>query len=130
MGDAEVAPTSAQAFVGSEAPKRRPKSFLHWQRPKSQLYEYNYDYGSNYYRPMLDYLDQRAQGGHPEQPKPMTWEERALKSYIDRNRIASAHKISRDAMLLQSIRSSSSRYVAHTKTYITRRITGGIWMDG
>ena len=125
MGDAEVdVKSSAGTFVGSEAPRKRARTFVHWQRPKSQLYEYNYDYGSNYYRPMLDYLDQRAQGGHPEAPKPMTWEERALKSYMDRNRISSAHKISRDAMLLQSIRSSSRRYMAQTKTYLPRRVTG------
>jgi hypothetical protein len=124
MGDATDVTSSGGTFVGSEAPKRRPKHFVHWQRPKSQLYEYNYDYGSNYYRPMLDYLDQRAQGGHPEQPKAMSWEERALRSYMDRGRISSASKISKDAMLLQSIRSTSNRYIAHTKTYISRRVTG------
>jgi hypothetical protein len=114
---------SEGTFAG-EAPKKRTSSFVHWQRPKSQLYEYNYDYGSNYYRPMIDYLDERAQGRHPEAPKPMFWEERALKSYIDRNHRTSSMKITRDAQLLQSIRSASSRYITHTKTY-ARKVTTG-----
>jgi len=125
MGDAGVSDLeiSAGSFAG-EAPKRRVAAFVHWKRPKSQLYEYNYDYGSNYYRPMIDYLDERASGGHPATPKPMLWEERALKSYMDRNHRSSASKVSRDAMLLQSLRSSSNRYMAHTKSFIARRVGG------
>jgi len=114
---------SGGTFAG-EAPKKRTASFVHWQRPKSQLYEYNYDYGANYYRPMIDYLDERAQGKRPDAPKPLFWEERALKSYIDRSQRSSSMKMTRDAALLQSIRSASSHYMTRTKTF-ARRITTG-----
>jgi len=120
--DAET-PSAGGTFVGEE-PKKRPKVFVHWSRPKSYLYEYNYDYGSNYYRSMIDYLDQRAKGGRPEAPKPESWEERALKSYLERSRRTASLKHNRDTELLQSIRSSSSHYIAHTKTY-ARKVTCG-----
>jgi len=131
MGDAEVLEKSEGTFVGT-APtaaeqllRKRPTTFVHWQRPRSQVYEYNYDYGSNYYRPMVDYLDSRARGDRRvEAPRPMLWEERALKSYLDRNQRSQSFRHSRDAMLLQTLRSSSSKYIAHTKSY-ARKVTTG-----
>jgi len=123
MGDAEVDTTGA-SFAGA-APKRRTVTqFSHWSRPKSNLYEYNYDYGSYYYRPMIEYLDQRSKGSRPDVPKPMLWEERALKSYIDRGKRTQSMRLNKDTVLLQNIRSSSSHYIAHTKTY-ARKVTIG-----
>jgi len=123
MADAIDVPSAGGTFAGEE-PKKRPKVFVHWARPKSNLYEYNYDYGSNYYRPMIDYLDQRAKGGHPVAPKPLSWEERALRSYLERSRRSTSLRQTRDTELLQSIRNSSSHYIAHTKTY-ARKVTVG-----
>jgi len=122
MSDSADIPASG-SFAGEE-PKKRPKVFVHWARPKSYVYEYNYDYGSNYYRPMVDYLDQRQRGGKPEAPKPLSWEERALKSYLERTARTSSLRHTRDHELLQSIRSSSHHYLAHTKTY-ARKVTVG-----
>jgi len=66
MGDAEKTSTAG------EAPKKQKiMQFSHWARPKSTLYEYNYDYGSYYYRPMIDYLNVRSKGGYAEVVKPM-----------------------------------------------------------
>lgn len=74
---------------------------------------------------MVDYLDSRARGDRRiETPKPMLWEERALKSYIDRNQRSQSMKHTADAMLMQTLRSSSSRYIAHTKNY-ARKVTTG-----
>jgi len=118
MGD-----DTGKSFAG-EAPKKKViTQFSHWARPKSTLYEYNYDYGSYYYRPMIDYLNQKSQGGRAEAVKPLFWEERALKSYMDRSRRTQSVRVSRDAMLLQSIRNGHSHYIAHGKSY-ARKITG------
>jgi len=117
MGDAEKTSTAG------EAPKKQKiMQFSHWARPKSTLYEYNYDYGSYYYRPMIDYLNVRSKGGYAEVVKPMFWEERALKSYMDRSRRTQSCRVNRDTVLLQNIRNSNSHYVAHSKSYAAKVI--------
>jgi len=118
MGEAETG-----NIVGEAPKKKKVIQFCHWERPRSQLYEYNYDYGSYYYRPMIDYLDQRSRGTKADAPKPLFWEERALQSYMDRSRRTHSCRVNRDAVLLQSIRNSSSHYVAHSKSY-AKKITG------
>merc|ERR1711908_135168 len=35
-------------------PKKKPKYFVHWDRRKAKFYDYNYDYGTNYYASMVD----------------------------------------------------------------------------
>ncbi len=47
MGDAET------SFAGVTPKKKKIETFCHWERPRSQLYTYNYDYGSYYYQPMI-----------------------------------------------------------------------------
>ena len=51
-GSAEAAPTEPQQVNLNlpEVEKRRKRVSIYWKRPKSHLYEYNYDYGSNYYK--------------------------------------------------------------------------------
>ena len=54
------APAAADAAPPAEAPAEAPQSVaearkkrgppLHWNRPKSHVYEYNFDYGGNYYK--------------------------------------------------------------------------------
>jgi len=118
MGDAG----EGKGFAG-EAPKKKITQFSHWSRPKSTLYDYNYDYGSYYYRPMIDYLNHRSRGDRVEAPKPLFWEERALNSYMDRSRRTQSCRINRDTVLLQNIRNSANHYIAHSKNY-ARKITG------
>merc|ERR1719495_113049 len=42
------------------APKKKPKFFVHWNRRKARFYDYNFDYGGNYYSSMVAYLDNKA----------------------------------------------------------------------
>jgi len=112
-----------ESFASAAPPKRKITEFHHWARPKSALYEYNYDYGSNYYRPMLDYLDERSKGIRPEVPKPTYWEERALKSSMDRVRRTQSCRYNKDTQLLSNIRQSTNHYIIHTKTN-SRKLTG------
>jgi len=116
MGDA--------ADLDASKSKKKVTEFVHWERPKSQLYEYNYDYGSYYYRPMIDYINQKRSGGSGPAPKPQFWEERALRSYMDRN-IKRSHstRLTKDEILLKNIRNSSHHYVIHSKAY-AQKITG------
>ncbi|CAG0920353.1 unnamed protein product [Notodromas monacha] len=110
--------------------RRRSKYNVHWKRPKSHLYEYNFDYGSNYYKSMINYIDERNKyGSNPEVPKPQSWEERALKSYLERAKREKELKGNTyDAQLMTSIRRSSSMYFQHTKNY-ARRLTTRINVD-
>lgn len=121
MGDADV---GGNSYAGA-APKRKITQFVHWARPKSHLYQYNYDYGAYYYRPMIDYLDQRSQGMRPDIPIAQYWEERANRAYIDRGRKSQSVRITKDDVLLQSIRSSQNHYLVHTKTNARKLTIGG-----
>ncbi len=40
----------AQSSMPVEVERRKKRVSLYWKRPKSHLYEYNYDYGENYYK--------------------------------------------------------------------------------
>jgi hypothetical protein len=110
--------------------RRRGKYNVYWKRPKSHLYEYNYDYGSNYYKSMIKYIDERNKyGAKPEKPKPQSWEERALISYLERAKREKELKGNTpDAQLMTSIRRSSSLYFQHTKDY-ARRLTSRVNVD-
>jgi hypothetical protein len=121
MGDAE-----GTSYAGA-APKKKITQFVHWARPKSSLYEYNYDYGAYYYRPMIDYLDQRSRGVRSDIPVPQYWEERAQRAYVDRgNRNRSSFmRINRDEQLLQNIRSSQNHYLVHAKSNARKLTIGG-----
>merc|ERR1712055_35566 len=48
-------------------PKQKPKYFVHWDRRKAKFYDYNYDYGTNYYSSMVGYVDSKN-AGHPDVP--------------------------------------------------------------
>jgi hypothetical protein len=57
-GSAEAAPTEPQQVNLNlpEVEKRRKRVSIYWKRPKSHLYEYNYDYGSNYYKVVQPFI--------------------------------------------------------------------------
>lgn len=44
------------------APKKKPKFFVHWNRRKPRFYDYNWDYGDNYYSNLVKYMDTRSGG--------------------------------------------------------------------
>lgn len=60
------APVEGEAPAEGEAPppppKKKPKFFVHWNRRKARFYDYNWDYGDNYYSSMVKYMDTRAGG--------------------------------------------------------------------
>jgi len=47
----------------------------HWIRPKFLQYKYLYDYRTNYYNDVIDFLDKRQRGLSREIPRPQTWAE-------------------------------------------------------
>ncbi|MCE2196840.1 hypothetical protein ACXORV_09680, partial [Streptococcus thermophilus] len=63
---AEGAPAAEAPAEGEEAlepppaPKKKPKFFVHWNRKKARFYDYNWDYGGNYYSSLVRYIDVRA----------------------------------------------------------------------
>jgi len=95
---------------------------LHWNRPKSHVYEYNFDYGGNYYKAMVDYLDNRTSGLNPELPKAQNWAERAMRTYSEK-RAASTNTANKDVELLHKVRGSINTYTYHAKQYARKYTT-------
>lgn len=50
-------------------------------RPKFLQYRYMYDYRTNYYDDVIDYLDKRGRGVNREVPRAQTWAERVLRTH-------------------------------------------------
>lgn len=48
-------------------------------RPKFLQYKYMYNYRTNYYDDVIDYLDKKSKGENREIPRPQTWAERVLR---------------------------------------------------
>ena len=127
VAEAEQAPAAEiQPNIPVEVEKRKKRVSIYWKRPKSHLYEYNYDYGSNYYKGMIDYLDERSSGCKPAPPKALNWAERALKTYSEKREAAARNKDKdQDAQLLHSIRNTVNSYTVHARTY-TRKVTASL----
>lgn len=53
----------------------------HHFRPKFLQYRYMYDYRTNYYNDVIDYLDKRAKGQKVDVPRAQTWAERVLRTH-------------------------------------------------
>lgn len=120
---AEPAPAAEPQLAMPEPEKRRKRVSIYWKRPKSHLYEYNFDYGANYYKGMVDYLDEKSGGYKPSPPKALSWAERALKTYSEKREAAARNKDKdQDAELLHKIRNSVNTYTVHARAY-TRKIT-------
>jgi len=118
-----AAPEPAAAAPVVEMRKKKPCA-LYWKRPKSHLYEYNYGYGENYYKGMIDYLDERSNGFKPSPPKPLNWAERALKSYTEKREAAArSNAINPDVELLHKIRNNVNTYTVHAKAYARKYTT-------
>ena len=67
---------------------------------------------------MIDYLDERGSGYKPAPPKPLTWAERALRTYSEKREAIAQHKVSDpDVELLHKIRTSVNTYTVHAKAY-------------
>ena len=49
-----------EAMEPPPVPKKKPKFFVHWNRRKPRFYDYNWDYGDNYYSNLVKYMDDRS----------------------------------------------------------------------
>uniref|UniRef100_A0A1A9W7K1 Flightin n=1 Tax=Glossina brevipalpis TaxID=37001 RepID=A0A1A9W7K1_9MUSC len=65
---------------------RKPvQLYKHWVRPKFLQYKYMYNYRTNYYDDVIDYLNKKQVGVSREIPRAQTWAERVLRTSYSRN---------------------------------------------
>jgi len=93
-------------------PKQKPKYFVHWDRRKAKFYDYNYDYGTNYYSSMVGYVDSKN-AGHPDVPRRMAFAERGMVSSLNRHK----HEDTKTANLLSDIRSNIRSFEKSQRLY-------------
>ncbi|KAH8373312.1 hypothetical protein KR009_000399 [Drosophila setifemur] len=103
---------------------RKPvQLYRHWVRPKFLQYKYMYNYRTNYYDDVIDYIDKKQTGVSRDIPRPQTWAERVLRT---RNTSSGgidsyAPSAKRDKQLIQTLAASIRTYNYHTKAYINQR---------
>jgi len=78
-GAAEEYPVDGEEGLPPPPAKQKPKFYLHWDRKKSKFYDYNFDYGENYYSSMVRHLETRG-----DIPIRRTFADRAIRSSINR----------------------------------------------
>ena len=103
---------------------RKPvQLYRHWVRPKFLQYKYMYNYRTNYYDDVIDYLDKKQHGVSREIPRPQTWAERVLrtKNATGRDLDMYAPTDKRDHHLVQTLAASIRGYNYHTKAYLNQK---------
>jgi len=93
-------------------PKKKPKFFVHWNRRKPRFYDYNFDYGTNYYSSMVGYVDSKN-AGSTSVPRRMAFAERGMVSSLQRSR----NPDTRTDTLLHDIRSNIRSFEHSQKLY-------------
>ena len=127
----EAAPDAAAEAAAAEAAEPEPEPvvkgtepkkliFRHWVRPKFLQYNYLYRYRSNYYDDVINYLDRRNKGLLVEKPRPQTWAERALRTYLA-NSTAQRIVRNQDSSLLHHISTGARFHRYHSKSLISRK---------
>jgi len=121
-GDGEPLP---EAEVPPQDDPNRPrplKLYKHWVRPKFLQYKYMYDYRTNYYNDVIDYLDKRGRGVNREVPRAQTWAERVLRTHTNPSAL-DYYKCQKkeDKHLIQTIAATIRTHNYHTKAYINRK---------
>ncbi|XP_043210183.1 flightin-like [Amphibalanus amphitrite] len=96
--------------------KKKSPYPVFWNRPKAKMYGMNFDYGENYYRSMVNYLDHKTRLGGAAAPRAESWAERAHKSASSRYSKQEADL----SELLNTVRSNIRGYDMHHKEYTTR----------
>lgn len=120
----EAAPAEGEegAPMGEEGelppqPKKKPKFFVHWDRRKPKFYDYNFDYGTNYYSSMVGYVDQKNAAfctqGPANVPRRMAFAERGMYSSLERSR----NPDMKTQSLLNDVRSSIRNFESSQKVY-------------
>ncbi|XP_033150600.1 flightin-like [Drosophila busckii] len=103
---------------------RKPvQLYRHWVRPKFLQYKYMYNYRTNYYDDVIDYLDKKQVGEARDIPRPQTWAERVLRTRnINGSGVESFNQSTkRDRQLIQTLAASIRTYNYHTKAYINQK---------
>ncbi|KAK4289454.1 hypothetical protein Pmani_037573 [Petrolisthes manimaculis] len=100
-----------EALEPPPAPKKKPKFFVHWNRRKPRFYDYNWDYGDNYYSSLVKYMDTRGGG---DMPRRMAFAERGIRSNVLRRTVPDT----RTANLLDDVRKSIRNFELSQKTYM------------
>jgi len=122
-GAAEEGAAPAEGLEGEEGaemppqPKKKPKFFVHWNRRKPKFYDYNFDYGTNYYSSMVGYVDSKNAAfgtrGTASVPRRMAFAERGMVSSLERHRNPDL----RTETLLHDIRSNIRSFETSQKIY-------------
>jgi len=122
-GEAEAAaPAEGEVVEGEQGelppqPKPKPKFFVHWDRRKPKFYDYNFDYGTNYYSSMVGYVDQKNAAfcyqGAATVPRRMAFAERGMYSSLERSRTPDM----KTQCLLNDVRSSIRNFEHSQRLY-------------
>ncbi|XP_068240452.1 uncharacterized protein [Palaemon carinicauda] len=107
---AEAPAEGEEALEPPPAPKKKPKFFVHWNRKKARFYDYNWDYGGNYYSSLVRYIDARA----GDYPRRMAFAERGIRSNVQRKTLPDM----RTSVLLDDVRKSIRNFEISQKTYM------------
>ncbi|CAD7006099.1 flightin [Ceratitis capitata] len=128
-GEAAVEEAAAEEAAPPPPPPeddgyRKPvQLYRHWVRPQFLQYKYMYNYRTNYYDDVIDYLDKKQVGVPREIPRAQTWAERVLRtnnaSGRDLDSYISTSK--RDKHLVQTLAASIRTHNYHTKAYINQK---------
>lgn len=115
---AAEAPQEAMPEELPPAPKKKPKFFVHWNRRKPRFYDYNWDYGDNYYSNLVKYMDDRSGvmrgSAFSDMPRRMAFAERGIRSNVARR----ATPDTRTSTLLDDVRKSIRNFELSQKTYM------------
>lgn len=126
-GEAAAAPAEEQAPPPpppEDDGYRKPvQLYRHWVRPRFLQYKYMYNYRTNYYNDVIDYLDKKQVGVQREIPRAQTWAERVLRSNSCSGRSISqyARSCKHDSHLTHTLAASIRPYNYHTKAYINMK---------
>ncbi|KAJ6644144.1 Flightin [Pseudolycoriella hygida] len=117
--------TREEAEVPPQEDPNRPRPlqlYRHWVRPKFLQYRYMYDYRTNYYDDVIDYLDKRGRGVNREVPRAQTWAERVLRTHTNPSALEYYKgQQKEDKHLIQTIAATIRTHNYHTKAYENRR---------
>lgn len=111
-GEAPAEEVPVEEGEAPPPPKKKPKFFVHWDRRKARFYDYNFDYGTNYYSSMVGYVDQKNTGS-ASVPRRMAFAERGMYSSLERSRGSDAKTQS----LLNDVRNSIRNFENSQRVY-------------
>ncbi|XP_055701491.1 flightin isoform X2 [Phlebotomus papatasi] len=122
--DAAGRPEEEVPQSGDSGEYRKPITlYKHWVRPQFLQYNYMYDYRTNYYDDVIEYLDKKNRGLKPTVPRAQTWAERVLRTHTRQHRPMETYTPPKktDSKLIQTLSSSIKGHNYHSRAYISRK---------